>query len=132
MALGQIFLVKRFVNKFGEIKAFYVSLLGLSLAMLILLLPRNFGTFLLVTPFVSLFLGLSQAFMLSVVSGAVTETQQGEVLGINTSVTALAQTLPPIIGGVSAAVFSPGTPILFAAAISFTASLLVRRRVKRM
>jgi DHA1 family tetracycline resistance protein-like MFS transporter len=41
--------------------------------------------------------------------------EQGSVLGINSSVQALAQSIPPLFAGVIAAVFAPTTPILFAA-----------------
>jgi DHA1 family tetracycline resistance protein-like MFS transporter len=43
------------------------------------------------------------------------DRQQGSVLGVNSSVQALAQSIPPIFAGAIAAIFSPTTPILFAA-----------------
>jgi len=130
MAIGQITLTRFFIEKFGEKRAFYLCLVGLSLTILLLFIPQSFIGFLLFTPFVSLFLGLSQAFLLSLISGSVSVSKQGEVLGINTSITALAHTIPPIMGGVAAAAFNPSTPIVFAAACTFIASLLVKRRVK--
>ncbi len=130
MVVGQIALTKLFAIKLGELRAFYICLLGLSLSTVSLLTAHGFVSFLIITPFISIFLGLSQAFLLSLLSASVRSAEQGEILGINTSVTALAQTIPPILGGLAAAAFSPTTPILFAAGSTFIASLIVRRRVK--
>lgn len=130
MVIGQVFLTRTVSIKFGELKGFYLCLLGLSLSTVTLLAAHGFISFLLLTPFISIFLGLSQVFLLSLLSASVPHSQQGEVLGINTSVTALAQTVPPLIGGLAAAAFSPTTPIIFAAVSSLIASLIVRRRVK--
>ncbi len=64
-------------------------------------------------------IAMSAALIVSNLTGLISTTtkhaNQGSVLGINSSVQALAQTLPPLFAGVIAAVFAPTTPMLFAA-----------------
>lgn len=49
---------------------------------------------------------------------------QGEILGVNSSVQALAQSIPPILSGLIAAEFSPDTPLLVAVLVMISASLI--------
>lgn len=132
MVVGQVVLTKIVVKRFGELQGFYISLLGLSISTISLLFAHSFFSFLFLTPCIAIFLGLSQVFLLSLLSSSVGSSEQGEVLGINTSVTAIAQTLPPVLGGLAAAAVSPAMPIVCAAVSSFCASLILRRRVKKL
>jgi len=116
LALSQIIFTEPFVRRVGsEAQALTLSLLGAAGGVLLMFLSKDVRMLYLTAPIMASFLGLSQAYLLSLVSKSVSEERQGEILGLTTSVTSLAQILPPILSGVMAALFTPGTPILLAA-----------------
>jgi MFS family permease len=65
----------------------------------------------------SVFNGLVFANLAGLISRTADQKIQGEILGINASVQALAQLIPPILSGFIAAVFAPEAPIIVAAII---------------
>lgn len=69
----------------------------------------------LVAPFMAMAMGLSQANMMSLISRSADANVQGEILGINGSVVALANTLPPLLSGIVAASLSPDAPLVISA-----------------
>ncbi len=62
--------------------------------------------------------------MPAIVSKSVDWSIQGEVLGVNSSVQALAQALPPVLSGIIAATFSSDTPILVAVSVMLVSSFI--------
>jgi MFS family permease len=58
--------------------------------------------------------GSSQAFLTTIVSRSADESVQGEILGINASVTAVAQAIPPVVAGYLAAQIVAQAPIYVA------------------
>lgn len=71
---------------------------------------------------------VSCSLVLATLTGFLSTTsgkrEHGSVLGVNSSMQALAQAIPPLFAGIIAAVFAPTTPILFAAASIIAAGLL--------
>jgi DHA1 family tetracycline resistance protein-like MFS transporter len=65
-----------------------------------LLIPRQSGWLYAIVPFVALFQGLSQPNATAIASGLATQEEQGEILGINQSITSLGQAIPPIVAGI--------------------------------
>ncbi len=76
-----------------------VSLIGTGVALFLQLFPHNTTQLLLVAPFIAIFNGLTLANATALVSKSVGPEIQGEVLGIDSSVQALAQSVPAIISG---------------------------------
>jgi DHA1 family tetracycline resistance protein-like MFS transporter len=64
-----------------------------------------------IPPVLALFIGMSQAFIPTIVSRVTPKEIQGESLGINTSVSALAQAIPAIIAGYVATINTSATVI---------------------
>lgn len=77
-----------------------------------------------VTPFFAMAIGLSQANLISSISKRADSHVQGEVLGINASVQALAQSIPPILSGYIAASISPTMPLVIAGVVTIVAWLM--------
>ncbi len=75
------------------------SFLGLGFALLLQLFPNNTTQLLLVAPFIAIFNGLNIANATSLISSSVGPEIQGEVLGIDGSIQALAGAIPAIISG---------------------------------
>lgn len=71
----------------------------------------------LIAPFIAVCNGLSFSNITGLISRSADQKIQGEILGINASVQALAQLIPPILSGFIAASFTPETPLLLASII---------------
>jgi predicted MFS family arabinose efflux permease len=107
--------------RFQEPQVLKVSLLGVTAVMTAyLLVPSPIWLF-LIAPISSTFNGLSLANMGGLLSRSVPPQVQGEILGIGASIAALANSLPPLIGGFVAASFAPEAPVLAAALTMFLA-----------
>jgi DHA1 family tetracycline resistance protein-like MFS transporter len=69
---------------------------------------------LFVAPFFSVTNRLSQAFLTTIESRSAGESVQSEILGINASVTAVAQAIPPVVAGYLTAQIVAQAPIYVA------------------
>ncbi|MCX6727645.1 MAG: MFS transporter [Candidatus Saccharibacteria bacterium] len=76
-----------------------VSFLGLGFALLLQLFPNNTTQLLMVAPFIAIFNGLNIANATALISSSVGPEIQGEVLGIDGSIQALAGAIPAIMSG---------------------------------
>jgi predicted MFS family arabinose efflux permease len=112
---------RRVAARFSEPQVLRVSLLGVSLVMMAYLVPPSPGWLLLIAPVGSTFNGLSLANMGGLLSRSVAPQVQGEILGIGSSIQALANALPPLVGGFVAASVAPEAPVLAAAFTMFVA-----------
>ncbi len=82
--------------------------------------------FVAVMPFFALAMNLTQTNSTGLISISAEETVQGEILGINSSLQALAMGIPPLISGFLAAAFAPATPLQVAAVMIFAAAAVFR------
>jgi MFS transporter, DHA1 family, tetracycline resistance protein len=87
------------------------SLFGNGVALLLLLIPTSGLQLYMVGPFIAIFIGLTMANSSALVSLTASKKNQGEVLGIEASVQALAQAIPAIIAGY-VATFGVATPVI--------------------
>jgi DHA1 family tetracycline resistance protein-like MFS transporter len=117
----QVFTTRRVAARFSESQVLRVTLFGVSAVMTAyLLVPSPLWLF-LIAPISSTFNGLSLANMGGLLSRSVPPQVQGEILGIGSSIAALANSLPPLIGGFVAASIAPEAPVLAAALTMFLA-----------
>jgi len=86
----------------------------------LLLIPHERIWLYLIVPFVAIFQGLTQPNGTAIISNIANKDKQGEILGINQSISALAQAIPPIIAGFVTAV-NIDLPIWFAAGATLLA-----------
>ncbi|MEI6222329.1 MAG: MFS transporter [bacterium] len=110
-------------------KLMRISLLTLSLGLGGLLLMVNPWFLLIVAPCIAISNGLTMPMMTTMVSNSVGREEQGEILGINQSVLAVAQMLPPLLAGVVATV-NVNAPIALASAVVFCAWMLYMRHTR--
>ena len=111
IAFSQAVVTRRASKKWSEKSILSISLFGTGLFILAQFLPSTVWGLLLVGPFFAIFNGLSMANLTSLVSRSAGKEIQGEILGINASVQALAQTIPPILSGFIAANIGARVPI---------------------
>ena len=124
IAFTQGFVTRRTAKKWREATILKVSILGVGIALLVYFAPQAAWQMLLVTPFFAIFTGLTQSNMTALISRSAGPEIQGEVLGINASVQALAQTLPPILSGFIAAQLAPFAPIAVSVCVIVSAGIL--------
>ena len=117
----QVVTTRRIAAKFSEAQVLKVSLLGVSCVMVAYLLAPSPLWLFLIAPISSTFNGLSLANMGGLLSRSAAPQVQGEILGIGSSIQALANSLPPLMGGFFAASFQPEAPVLAAAVTMFVA-----------
>jgi len=124
VAFTQIVLTRKLGAKYTDWKILRVSFFGCAIMIFSYLLPTHAWQFLFLIPFFAAFNGLTQANSSALVSKSVDRTIQGEVLGVNASIQALAQAIPPILSGFIAADLSPEAPIFVASGVMFLAAVI--------
>lgn len=118
--LTQVFIVRPVGRRWRPEQVVGPSLVLWGLTLAALAIPRDAWVLYVITPFMSLAVGLAQPNTTAVISNLADEKSQGEALGINQSVTGLATALPPIIAGFVAAI-NNYLPIILAAFLVFAA-----------
>lgn len=114
--ITQAFLI-RFFSKFSQKKIIQTTIMCGGVLVLAYFLPEHAWQLLLIPPFFSLCNGLTMSNLNSLLSRMAPPDRQGEILGINASVQALAQSIPAILSGFIAANLSSDTPLVVSAVI---------------
>ncbi len=114
IALTQGLLTAILAKKYSNYQVLRISLIGLSIALIVTFIPSNTTQLLLLSPLIPIMVGLSIANVTALVSRLAPPDIQGEVLGINASVQALAQTIPAVLTGYLAGI-NRNVPIIAAA-----------------
>lgn len=99
IAISQAIVVPLAVKHFKSHNILKVALFGNGIALLLQLWPDKTSELLLVAPLIAIFNGLTMANASALVSLSASREEQGEVLGIEASVQALAQAIPAVISG---------------------------------
>jgi MFS transporter, DHA1 family, tetracycline resistance protein len=116
IALAQITIVPLALKWFSPAQILRVSIIGNGLALFLQLLPHSARQLLLTTPAIALFNGLTLATASALVSLSASKAIQGEVLGIEASVQALAQVAPAVLAGY-VATMGVGVPVVVGGAV---------------
>lgn len=124
IAITQVVLTRALSKRVKESKILRITFIGAGIGVLLFFLPRVSWQLLFVVPVFSAFIGLSMANVTALISKSKGELVQGEILGINASVQALAQALPPILSGYIAATLVPEAPIIVSGVIMIISGLV--------
>lgn len=130
IAITQALITRKLTSILGEKEILRFSLIGTGTAVILFLFPNIWWQLLIITPFFAIFNGLSQANMTALISRSADQKMQGEILGINSSVQALAQAIPPILSGFIAAGLAANAPIYVSSIVIVIAGLLFVFRYK--
>ena len=123
IALTQGLLTPRLAKRFTNRQILRISIPGLGFALFLQTLPHNTTQLLMVAPFIALFNGLTMANISALVSLSADKKIQGEVLGIEASVQALAQAIPAIIAGYIA-VLGVSVPVIVGGSVVLASGLV--------
>jgi DHA1 family tetracycline resistance protein-like MFS transporter len=124
IAFTQVVLTRKLASKFEEYKILRVSLFATGLAIFVYFFPTMWWGLYLIAPVFAIFNGLTQVHLVALISRSAGPEVQGEVLGLNSSVQALAQAIPPALSGYIAATITPETPMLVSAAMIILSGLV--------
>lgn len=114
----------RFVEKrLGDVGTLLAGLVILPVALFFVRLPTSVIVFLPLSFLVNVGMALVLPTLQSVVTQAADEREEGQVQGINTSVSALASTVAPIVAGATYAAFGGGVTIWLAAGTALLTAL---------
>ncbi len=122
VAFSQAVVVRKLAKRFNEVQLIRIGLIGTGAAILLYFLPTQPWQLLVITPLMAISNGISFANLTALISKSVGPEIQGEILGINSSVAALAMSIPPILSGYIAADISPTAPILIAGIVLFVSA----------
>jgi|SRR3989344_1493074 len=123
-AFTQAVIVRKLAGKFSEVQIVRVALIASAASVFLYFLPGSSLGLYLVTPILAVSNGLIFANLTALISKNADAGVQGEVLGINSSVTALAMMIPPVLSGYIAASIKPETPIYVASVVIFFSALV--------
>lgn len=112
LALTQGVMVRRLADRFPPKRLLLFSILGLSLAVGLILIPQEAWWFYLLSPLVAMAQGVTSPNLTASVSEQAMESEQGQVLGIYQSMLSVGQIIPPLIAGYANAI-NGNLPILF-------------------
>ncbi len=123
VAFTQAVIVRKLSKRFEEYKLVRYGLIGAGISIFLFFIPTVWWHLLLITPIFAISNGMFQANIIALISKSVGPKVQGEVLGINSSVAALAMSIPPILSGLIAASLHPDAPVHIAGVIILLAAL---------
>ncbi|GAB4133900.1 MAG: tetracycline resistance MFS efflux pump [Bacteroidia bacterium] len=95
----------------------------LGFTFMILVLPEQRSVLYFILPLIAIFQGLLSPNALNLVSSQASPEEQGEIMGINQSVSALAQAVPPIIAGYIVSI-DRNLPIMVASGCTLLAAVI--------
>jgi predicted MFS family arabinose efflux permease len=113
IGITQIFFTKWMHKHYGDVTIVKIGLIGCSIFSFLLFFRINQIALYAITALFAVANGLVQTSILALVSNN-SEGSHGKIMGINSSLYALANAIPPIISGVIAASDRVETPILVA------------------
>ncbi len=124
-------LIGRLAHRFGERRLLLTGLPGLALSLVALAYSPPVGPLWTACLLLGVFHGLAQPSLYSLMSRAASADDQGLVLGTNQSLSALARTVGPALGGLLFGSVAEAAPFLTAAAVLGGAWLLAAWAVRR-
>lgn len=123
VAFTQAVITRQLARYFSERQILRFSLIGGGLAVGLMYFASSWWQLYIFAPLFAICNGLSFANMAGLISRSAEAKIQGEILGINSSVQALGQLIPPVLSGLIAASFSPGATVITASTVILLAGL---------
>ena len=124
LAITQAVFVRMLSKKYKPQQILMVTPLLVSMAVGLVLVPREYWMFFLVQPLIAIAYGMTNPNLTALVSIQASDEEQGEILGIQQSMNSLGQIFPPLIGGYLAGIatwmpIAAGSFLLFLAWVVF-------------
>lgn len=120
IAVSQGALMRPLSKRFSSASILSVSMVAAAFVLPLMILPNNSTWLYLIIPFVAMLQGMNQPNTSAIISNLTEADRQGEILGINQSMQAIAQAIPPIIAAFATSI-NINLPIMFAAFVTLLA-----------
>ncbi|MCE9548949.1 MFS transporter [Candidatus Nomurabacteria bacterium] len=130
IVITQAVIVRSISKRFSEMELLGPAYIASAAGILLYLIPDAVWYLILIVPIASIPNGIQFANYTSLLTKKTDEKVRGEVLGVNTSVNALGQALPPVFAGLVAAVSASYVPIVISALIVFAGGVIFILKVK--
>jgi len=124
IVITQVLIIRKISIWFKDYQVLKLTFFIMALALLFYLLAETTLHLLIISPFLMISVGLARSFVNALVSRSAGANVQGEVMGISSSVSFLAQSLPPILSGLIAAEIATQAPIYVAAGVLIAAGIV--------
>lgn len=124
IVFSQVVITRQVAKYFDERKVLRITIVTDGIFIGLMFFVSSWWGLYLIIPFIAMCNALTFANIGGLISRSADQKIQGEILGINTSIQALAQLIPPVLSGFIAAAISPETPILVASLIIIFAGIL--------
>lgn len=123
IAFTQAVITGRLSKKYPAYKIIRYGILVCGIAIFLYFLPQQWWQLLFIVPLFAIGNGIANANITALISTSAGREIQGEILGINSSVGALAMSIPPILSGFIAASLTPEAPIFVGGTIIIVAAI---------
>lgn len=123
IGITQIFITKWAHKRFGDLNNVRIGLVGCTIFSFILFFHISQWALYLITALFAIANGITQTSILSLVSNSAEHGSHGKIMGINSSLYALATAIPPMISGIIAASNRVESPILVSSVLIFLATV---------
>ena len=114
IVITQGFILRVITKKYTEKQILKYSLVPVASAVMVMPLIPNLTFMYILLPFIAIPQGLSMANMNALISKSVSPSKQGAAMGINASLSALAQGLVPALAGLISALLGISFPYVIA------------------
>ncbi len=121
--ITQGFILRKIPIKIPEHRIVRASIFMVAIALAIYPLAHTRWMLYLIVPFYAIPFSLASPKITGLISKSVGPERQGEILGVGSSIQAVAQGIPPLIAGAVAASFNPTASIITASALIFAAGV---------
>jgi len=129
IALTQGLFIRYLPKSITPKKAVFFGTMNLGSALLALIVPNESFYIYFILPFVAISNGILSPNSQAIISGLADESSQGEIFGINQSITSLGMALAPLISGVLISM-SLYFPILIAGIMIISAGIIFQTKFK--
>lgn len=123
IAISQGGLMRILSKRFSPASILSVTMMIAAFILPLLILPNNSIWLYLIIPFVAILQGMNQPNTSAIISNLTEVGRQGEILGINQSIQAIAQSIPPIIAAFITSI-NINLPIMFSAFVTLVAWII--------
>lgn len=132
MVFTQGYLIRKLMPKYGERKLLAIGLVMATFGMAGISLTEGVWSMLLVQTVLAIGVGLLNPSLLGSISLSGDDSEQGEVMGVNQSMSALGRIIGPAIGGLVYQQIGKNVPYFFAASLMLVGFFLVMKLYKKL
>ncbi len=120
----QLFLLKRIVKRLMNKQIILISSLGMSLAFFLMGISYNLILLIISLTVLALSRGIFRPVLLGELSNSVSSEKQGNIAGLNQSISSLARLIGPLFGAILYKILGPRSPFLVSAILILSVSYI--------